>query len=87
MVLTNGAEGQKFTYLYFEIALLDHGLYVDLDNNLRMNYAKLWLAFIAPATPEIIQERRKYAKLVGNIGPDKAYFSFLFAMCCSLNVF
>jgi aarF domain-containing kinase len=55
----------------FEIVLLDHGLYVDLDRALRLNYARLWLAFVQPATPEVLAERRHYAELVGNIGPDK----------------
>ncbi|KAF9531663.1 ABC1 family-domain-containing protein [Crepidotus variabilis] len=54
----------------FEIVLLDHGLYFDLSEELRFNYAKLWLALIAPASPSTIAERKKYAKLVGNIGPD-----------------
>ncbi|KDR75880.1 hypothetical protein GALMADRAFT_248622 [Galerina marginata CBS 339.88] len=54
----------------FEIVLLDHGLYFDLDRGLRVNYAKLWLALIAPASPSTIADRRKYAELVGNIGSD-----------------
>ncbi|KAI9449412.1 ABC1-domain-containing protein [Lactarius psammicola] len=55
----------------FEIVLLDHGLYFDLDRSLRINYSKLWLALIAPATPENNTDRRKYAQLVGNVGPDQ----------------
>ncbi|KAN0132090.1 ABC1 family domain containing protein [Lactarius tabidus] len=55
----------------FEIVLLDHGLYFDLDRTLRINYSKLWLALIAPATPESNRDRRKYAELVGNVGPDQ----------------
>jgi len=55
----------------FEIVLLDHGLYFDLDRSLRINYSKLWLALIAPATPENNIDRRKYAELVGNVGPDQ----------------
>ncbi|TFK75415.1 ABC1-domain-containing protein [Pluteus cervinus] len=54
----------------FEIVLLDHGLYFDLDPQLRVNYARLWLSLIAPATPKTSSDRRKYAELVGNIGPD-----------------
>ncbi|KZT26756.1 ABC1-domain-containing protein [Neolentinus lepideus HHB14362 ss-1] len=54
----------------FEIVLLDHGLYFDLDRALRINYSKFWLALIARATPETVAERRKYAELFGNIGPD-----------------
>jgi len=51
----------------FEIVLLDHGLYFDLDRSLRINYSKLWLSLIAPAGPENNANRRKYAQLVGNI--------------------
>lgn len=54
----------------FEIVLLDHGLYFDLDTELRVNYSKFWLALIAPASPSTSADRRKYAELVGNIGPD-----------------
>ncbi|KAG6917318.1 hypothetical protein DXG01_002976 [Tephrocybe rancida] len=54
----------------FEIVLLDHGLYFDLDPALRVNYAKLWLSLIAPASAATTLDRRKYAELVGNIGPD-----------------
>ncbi|KAG5641647.1 hypothetical protein DXG03_004541 [Asterophora parasitica] len=54
----------------FEIVLLDHGLYFDLDLELRVNYSKLWLSLIAPASATTTLERRKYAQLVGNIGPD-----------------
>ena len=54
----------------FEIVLLDHGLYFDLDRDLRINYSHLWLSLASPATPQVAAERRKYAELVGNIGPD-----------------
>jgi aarF domain-containing kinase len=54
----------------FEIVLLDHGLYFDLDLDLRINYANLWLSLIAPASKAVNEARRKYAQLVGNIGPD-----------------
>jgi aarF domain-containing kinase len=55
----------------FEIVLLDHGLYFDLDRTLRINYSKLWLALIAPASPENNVDRRKYAQLVGNVDSDR----------------
>ncbi|KAF9501491.1 ABC1-domain-containing protein [Pleurotus eryngii] len=61
--------GSKSPY-NFEIALLDHGLYFDLDTELRVNYSKFWLSLIAPASPSTSVDRRKYAELVGNIGPD-----------------
>ena len=61
--------GSKSPY-NFEIALLDHGLYFDLDDDLRINYSKFWLSLIAPPSTKTGQERRKYAKLVGNIDED-----------------
>ncbi|OJA08664.1 hypothetical protein AZE42_01169 [Rhizopogon vesiculosus] len=54
----------------FEIALLDHGLYFDLDGELRVNYSRFWLSLIARPSPAVDAERRKYAELVGNITPD-----------------
>lgn len=54
----------------FEIALLDHGLYFDLERELRVNYSKLWLSLIARSSPNVDADRRKYAELVGNITPD-----------------
>ncbi|TBU26458.1 ABC1-domain-containing protein [Dichomitus squalens] len=54
----------------FEIVLLDHGLYFDLDTALRINYSKWWLALIAPASEQVVADRKKYAKLVGNIDED-----------------
>ena len=54
----------------FEIVLLDHGLYFDLDDQLRINYSKLVLALMSPNSAAIKAERRKYAKLVGNVGDD-----------------
>lgn len=50
--------------------MLDHGLYFDLDPELRVNYSNLWLSLISPASPSTTLNRRKYAELVGNIGPD-----------------
>jgi hypothetical protein len=40
------------------------------EADLRINYSKFWLSLIAPASEEVNADRRKYAKLVGNIGPD-----------------
>ncbi|KAK7053286.1 hypothetical protein VNI00_003912 [Paramarasmius palmivorus] len=54
----------------FEIVLLDHGLYFDIDDDLRLNYSRFWLSLMGPGTPETNADRRKYAQLVGNIGPD-----------------
>ena len=54
----------------FEIVLLDHGLYFDLDDQLRINYSKLVLALMSPNSAATKAERRKYAKLVGNVGDD-----------------
>ncbi|EIN11810.1 ABC1-domain-containing protein [Punctularia strigosozonata HHB-11173 SS5] len=54
----------------FEIVLLDHGLYFDLDTELRVNYSRYWLSLIAPASPQTNADRRKYAEAFANIGPD-----------------
>ncbi|KAG1808258.1 ABC1 family-domain-containing protein [Suillus subaureus] len=54
----------------FEIALLDHGLYFDLERELRVNYSRLWLSLIAGSSPIVDADRRKYAELVGNITSD-----------------
>ena len=54
----------------FEVVLLDHGLYFDMDASLRVNYSRFWLSLIATASPSTLKERRKYAELVGNITPD-----------------
>lgn len=50
--------------------MLDHGLHFDIDHDLRINYSKLWLSFMSPTTSKSLADRRKYAELVGNIGPD-----------------
>ncbi|KAG8948518.1 hypothetical protein FRC04_009728 [Tulasnella sp. 424] len=54
----------------FEICLLDHGLYFDIDDELRVNYAHLWLSLIAPPSAKTQADRRKYAQLVGKIDPE-----------------
>ena len=54
----------------FEIVLLDHGLYFDLDDQLRINYSKLMIALISPNSAATRAERRKYSKLVGNVDDD-----------------
>ncbi|KAF5393286.1 hypothetical protein D9757_000603 [Collybiopsis confluens] len=56
----------------FEIVLLDHGQYFDINDELRINYSKFWLSLMAPGSASVNVDRRKYAELVGNIGPDLA---------------
>ncbi|KAL8279161.1 hypothetical protein RQP46_008417 [Phenoliferia psychrophenolica] len=51
----------------FEIVLLDHGLYFDLPEVLRINYAHLWISLLSPPSPSVNADRRKYAYLAGNI--------------------
>lgn len=65
--------------------LLDHGLYFDIDSQLRINYSRLWLSLIAPASDETNANRKKYAELVGNIGPDLV--SVLVLDSCKFNIF
>ncbi|KAJ7901862.1 ABC1 family-domain-containing protein [Mycena olivaceomarginata] len=76
MVLLNGwfhaVDNSRSAY-NFEVVLIDHGLYFALspeNPELRINYSKLWLSLITPASPATRADRRKYAELVGNIGPD-----------------
>ncbi|SNX86456.1 uncharacterized protein MEPE_05165 [Melanopsichium pennsylvanicum] len=54
----------------FEVVLLDHGLYFDIDEELRANYARFWLSLLKRASPEVSAERRRYAKLIANIDDD-----------------
>lgn len=41
-----------------------------MPSDLRLDYAHLWLSLIAPSSPAVEEDRRKYAKLVGNINDD-----------------
>ncbi|EFP90151.2 atypical/ABC1/ABC1-B protein kinase [Puccinia graminis f. sp. tritici CRL 75-36-700-3] len=58
----------------FEIVLLDHGLYFDLTDSLRVNYARFWLSLLSSSSSSVAA-RKKYAKLVGNID-EKNYDIF-----------
>ncbi|KAL4889061.1 ABC1 family-domain-containing protein [Aspergillus ambiguus] len=51
----------------FDIILYDHGLYRDIDRDLRRNYAKLWLAVIESDEPHM----REYARKVAGITDDQ----------------
>lgn len=54
----------------FEVVLLDHGLYFDIDKELRANYGRFWLSLISRSSPEVQKQRRHYAKLIANIDED-----------------
>jgi aarF domain-containing kinase len=54
----------------FDIVLLDHGQYFDIDDDLRVNYARFWLSLISPETPKNLAKRKYYAKLVANVDDD-----------------
>lgn len=54
----------------FEVVLLDHGLYFDIDKALRTDYARFWLALLSTATPFVQSERRRLAKKIANIDDD-----------------
>ncbi|KDQ53504.1 hypothetical protein JAAARDRAFT_136813 [Jaapia argillacea MUCL 33604] len=54
----------------FEIVLLDHGLYFELPNELRIDYSKLWLSLMEKNSERVAKERRRLAQRVGNVGPD-----------------
>ncbi|OCF33849.1 Atypical/ABC1/ABC1-B protein kinase [Kwoniella heveanensis BCC8398] len=54
----------------FDVCLLDHGQYFDIPDDLRVNYAHFWLSLIKKSSKATTEERRYYAKLVGNIDED-----------------
>ncbi|OOF97770.1 hypothetical protein ASPCADRAFT_205027 [Aspergillus carbonarius ITEM 5010] len=51
----------------FDIILYDHGLYRDIPQDLRRNYAKLWLAVIESDLPRM----REYARKVAGITDEQ----------------
>ncbi|KKK13912.1 hypothetical protein P175DRAFT_0487784 [Aspergillus ochraceoroseus IBT 24754] len=51
----------------FDIILYDHGLYRDIDRDLRRNYARLWLSVIEADEPNM----RKYARKVAGINDEQ----------------
>src|SRR5271170_5349542 len=51
----------------FQIVLLDHGLYRHLPQQLRVDYAKLWLSIIQSDIPKM----KYYSQLVANVPPEK----------------
>ncbi|EJD52676.1 ABC1-domain-containing protein [Auricularia subglabra TFB-10046 SS5] len=55
----------------FDLVLLDHGLYFDIDPQLRLDYSKMWLALIKPATAQSLIDRRHYAERIGT--PPELY--------------
>lgn len=56
----------------FEVVLLDHGLYFDIDKGLRTDYARFWLALLSRSTPKVMSERRRLAKQIAHID-DQLY--------------
>lgn len=69
-VLIRPAQPGSRSRYNFEVVLLDHGLYFDIDEQLRANYARFWLSLLKRASPEVSAERRRYAKLIANIDDD-----------------
>jgi aarF domain-containing kinase len=51
----------------FRIVLLDHGLYRHLPEQLRVDYAHLWLSIIQNDIPRM----KYYSQLVANVPPEK----------------
>jgi aarF domain-containing kinase len=76
LLIRPSPKGSRSPY-NFEIVLLDHGLYFDMDTELRTNYSRMWLSLISRDSPSVRAARRKYAALVGNIGPDLVRTSYL----------
>ena len=50
----------------FEIVLLDHGLYRQIPEQLRVDYARLWLSIIQNDIPAM----KYYSQLVANVPPE-----------------
>ncbi|ORX34080.1 ABC1 family-domain-containing protein [Kockovaella imperatae] len=69
LLIRSKAKGSKSPY-NFDICLLDHGQYFDVPDDLRVNYARFWLSLIQRTSESTTAERKKYAKLVGNIDDD-----------------
>jgi aarF domain-containing kinase len=69
-VLIRPAQKGSRSPFNFEVVLLDHGLYFDIDQDLRTNYARFWLSLLSSSTPKVKQQRRQYAKLIANIDDD-----------------
>ena len=55
------------SHFNFEIVLLDHGLYREIPQQIRRDYARLWLAIIAKDDALM----RKYSYEVAGVGDDK----------------
>lgn len=41
-----------------------------IPDELRVNYARFWLSLIAKNSPKTLADRKRYAKLVGNVDED-----------------
>ena len=67
---------KSFSPYDFDICLLDHGQYFDIPDDLRVNYAHFWLSLIKRSSPATSNERRYYARLVGNIDDDMVNWHF-----------
>jgi aarF domain-containing kinase len=66
-VLIRPAQRNSRSPFNFEVVLLDHGLYFDIDQDLRTNYARFWLSLLSKSTPKVKKERRRLAKEIANI--------------------
>lgn len=69
-VLIRPAQKDSRSRYNFEVVLLDHGLYFDIDEELRANYARFWLSLLKRGSPAVSAERRRYAKLIANIDDE-----------------
>lgn len=59
----------------FEVVLLDHGLYFDIDKSLRTDYARFWLSLLSRSTPAVMSERKRLAKQIANV--DESLYPIL----------
>jgi aarF domain-containing kinase len=66
-VFIRPASPQKNHGKNFQIVLLDHGLYRHLPQQLRVDYAQLWISIIKNDIPKM----KYYSNLVANVPPEK----------------
>ena len=82
LLIRTKAKASKSPY-NFDICLLDHGQYFDIPDDLRVNYARFWLSLIKRTSTATTEERKKYAKLVGNIDDEMASLRDRYMVQCS----
>ena len=70
-----GSDLLEFLHLWFMVfaALLDHGIYRELDQKFRLNYCQLWKALILLDTEKILELGKEFG-----VGKYAKYFPVIF---------